>query len=179
MLNLQDITLCCIDNVDLIRATKAIKHCTDVAVFGEVLLLSPDIHSKEDYSKFVLLELPDIIKTKFVLIVQYDGYIVNPAAWTDDFMNYDYIGAPWWFTHNNNVGNGGFSLRSKKMLEACKKIQPYHPEDAMIRLFRPGLEDEGIKFAPEELAAKFSWERNGKYTEYKGSFGFHGTKPNV
>jgi len=179
MLDFKNITLCCIDSLDIHRAAEAMKHCTDVANFADALLISPDINSKEDYSKFVLTELPGIIKTDFVLIVQYDGYIINPAAWTDEFLQYDYIGAPWWFANDNNVGNGGFSLRSKKMLEACKKIYPYHPEDAMIRLFRPGLEAEGIKFAPEELAARFSWEHNGKYEVYNNSFGFHGTKPNV
>lgn len=142
------------------------------------MYLDADLKSKEEYSEFVIKKLPDYIQTDFVLIVQYDGYIIKPEAWADEFLQYDYIGAPWWFMHSNNVGNGGFSLRSKAMLNACKIITDCHPEDGMIREHRQELEAMGIKFAPEEIAARFSWEHNGKYEVYKGSFGFHGTKPN-
>jgi len=177
MLDLPNITLCCIDNLG--RGAGAIKHCTDVANFGKVLLLEPDIHSKEEYSKFVLRSLPDYIETPFVMICQHDGYIVKPESWSDEFLQYDYIGAPWWFNHDNNVGNGGFSLRSRAMLEACKQIYPYHPEDDMIREWRDELVKQGIRFAPEELASRFSWEHNGKYEHYNNSFGFHGQKPKL
>jgi hypothetical protein len=41
-----------------------------------------------------------------------------------DYLEYDYVGAPWPFI-NNEIGNGGFSLRRKsKMLEIIEKC-PY------------------------------------------------------
>ena len=44
----------------------------------------------------------------------------------EPFLKYDYIGAPWSKTQDDNkyhVGNGGFSLRSKsKMVEVIKRI---------------------------------------------------------
>ena len=45
----------------------------------------------------------------------------------DDFLEYDYIGAPWPIEQDDNlhgVGNGGFSLRSrKKMIEVIEKVK--------------------------------------------------------
>jgi tetratricopeptide (TPR) repeat protein len=111
-----------------------------------------------------------------VLVIQWDGYVVNPAAWTDAFLQYDYIGAPWGF-HNDahRVGNGGFSLRSSRLLRALSDpdISETDPEDEMIcRRYRPLLEERyGIRFAPEALAARFSFETT--YFEDQ-PFGFHG-----
>ena len=34
------------------------------------------------------------IKTSHVLIVQWDGYIINSKKWDSRFLNFDYIGAP-------------------------------------------------------------------------------------
>ena len=33
--------------------------------------------------------------TSHCLIVQPDSWITNPSKWSNDFLNYDYIGAPW------------------------------------------------------------------------------------
>ena len=35
--------------------------------------------------------LASYIETDFVLIVQYDGFVLHAQAWDDDFLNYDYI----------------------------------------------------------------------------------------
>ena len=75
------------------------------------------IDSIEAYCKFIVKDLVKHIDTDFVLICQHDGFILNPKAWTDDFYLYDYIGAPWWHQDHKAVGNGGFSLRSKKLLQ--------------------------------------------------------------
>ena len=41
----------------------------------------------------------------------------------NDFLKYDYVGAPWL---NGMVGNGGLSLRNKnKMIEICEKVQDF------------------------------------------------------
>jgi hypothetical protein len=100
--------------------------------------------------------------------------------WTDEYMKYDYIGAPWWRGIESNVGNGGFSLRSKRLLHVTANddsIQSQHPEDECVCLvYRKYLEETyGIRFAPESLAHRFSFERNPKYNEnsYR-TFGFHG-----
>ena len=161
---------------------EAVNQCRKYASFGaESLIFDADITTIEQYSQFVLRELTNYVNTQHCLLIQYDGFIVNPAAWDNEFLKYDYIGAPWWYDHPHNVGNGGFSLRSKRFLDATARpeIVPVHPEDVAINRCRTYLEQKfGVIFAPEDVAARFSWEGNGKYPEYNGSFGFHG-KSNI
>ena len=141
-----------------------------------------------DYSKFVIKSLNEHIETKFVLNFQHDGFIFNTGAWKDEFLNYDYIGAVWpivnWGEYLKGsdrvsffgVGNGGFSLRSKKLLEALSKEETikdsFHPEDFYVcSLHREMLEEKyGIKYAPRHIAEEFSVERG----ELTNQFGFHG-----
>ena len=52
------------------------------------------LRSKSDYSNFLIFELFKYIKTSHVLIVQWDGFIINPKKWQKNFLLYDYIGAP-------------------------------------------------------------------------------------
>ncbi len=182
MIKLPNVTLVIVDSVDRNRAMRAVDYSKrGVQYAAECLLFDLPIYTIEDYSSFMLRKLCKYIETDFALVIQYDGYVVNPEAWDVDFLNYDYIGAPWWYDSEHNVGNGGFSLRSKKLLTATmdSAIIPVHPEDVAINKCRPYLEiKHGIKFAPEQVAARFSWEGNGKFPEYKGSFGFHG-KSNI
>jgi hypothetical protein len=161
------------------------------ALFGDVLLLSdcrpsglPDeirwrqirpLKSRLDYSEFMLRELADHIGTSHALCVQWDGFVLRGSAWRSEFLDYDYIGAIWpHFKDGHNVGNGGFSLRSKRLLEACKEL-PFdgsHLEDVVIcRLNRERLEADGIRFAPESLARRFAFERAPPDGH---EFGFHG-----
>lgn len=145
------------------------------------------INSIEYYSYFMSILLHNYIETDKVICVQTDGYVLNPSAWTDEFLEYDYIGAPWTVGYNKHpnfpdctedttVGNGGFSLRSRKLLKLSSYYltqykQPYHPEDlAICRGIRSWLDNEDIKFAPREVAKLWAAE-DSKYT---GQFGFHG-----
>lgn len=74
-----------------------------------------------------------------------------------------------------------FSLRSRKLLSLCKDIN-YDlfgslPEDFILcRILREFMESSGIKFAPLELAARFSLEQPIEVAPYdlQSSFGFHG-----
>ena len=135
--------------------------------------ISPIINL-EIYSKFCLTELYKFIDTEFVLICQWDGFILNPHNFQDEFYNYDYIGAPWWFKPNSVAGNGGFSLRSKKCLIECNRLfklyQNTYPEDDTIDRNAVNLIEAGIKFAPRHIADQFSVEG----LEYTSQFGFHG-----
>lgn len=132
------------------------------------------LRSRADYSHFMLRELVSHIKTDHVLCVQWDGFVIRPAAWSAQFLDYDYIGARWPQFADCTVGNGGFSLRSKRLLEAARKIEldQSEAEDlAICRRYRPTLEKSGIRFATPDVADAFSYER----TEPSGrEFGFHG-----
>lgn len=193
---LANVTLLGIDCVDISRLIMAADICQMSLEFGEVRLLSslavdhPDVEiitpikSKEDYSYFIIKKLNSFFDTEFVLIIQYDGFILNPKAWTNEFLQYDYIGAPWWYNDGMNVGNGGFSLRSKKLqkiLQVSSKIKNTFPEDHHIcRTYRNYLEDNGIRFAPEKLARRFSIEgipkklKSDVQNKWTNEFGFHG-----
>ena len=52
------------------------------------------INNISDYNNF-MLKIGEYIESDFVLVVQDDGHIVNPNNWSDEFLAYDYIGAPW------------------------------------------------------------------------------------
>jgi glycosyltransferase involved in cell wall biosynthesis len=187
---LPNVTLIGVDCIDINRLIRAATISTKDIQFGDVKLLSSFQHdkgtmikrlqTKQEYSEFVMKELYKYVKTDYALIFQYDGYVLNWQAWDNEFLNYDYVGATWWYKDGMNVGNGGFSLRSRKLLQILAndtKITNYHPEDDIIcRVHRPYLENEyGIKFAPEEIANKFSIEAyNSPDTLYKGQFGYHG-----
>lgn len=125
---------------------------------GIETVVIPDIASIADYSRFMVKALGERIETEFVLVVQYDGFVLNGRRWNDDFRAHDYIGAPW----KDGVGNGGFSLRSRRLLKALQdpRISELVPEDvAICRTYRSLLEKEhGIRFAPTDVASRFSFE---------------------
>lgn len=138
------------------------------------------IRSKDDYSYFMMKLLWEYIKdwdVTHVLVIQHDGYILNGDLWDDEWLQYDYIGAVWPFEDKkHNVGNGGFSLRSKKLIGDVAldgHITATHMEDAQIcRSYRSFLErDCGIRFAPESVANQFSFELAAPKNK---TFGFHG-----
>jgi hypothetical protein len=132
----------------------------------------PDIASVADYSRFMVKALGDCIETDFALVVQYDGYVLNGRRWRAEFLDYDYIGAPW---SRGGVGNGGFSLRSLRLLKALRdrRIAELVPEDvAICTTYRGLLESEyGIRFAPVDVAARFSFET---LPPPQPTLGFHG-----
>jgi hypothetical protein len=206
MIELPRVTLVAVEGVDANLALKALKISAKQIHFAKIKLLSPvkptdDLNGIEwvqiapmnysEYNRFILFSLSDYIDTDFALTVQTDGFVLNADSWTPDFEQYDYIGAAWlpdrimmsqWVTQeakitvNNNVGNGGFSLRSKRLLNATKKA-PFvcdGPEDAYICLNHYNyFIQQGIKFAPQEIAHIFSREQFNWLTN---TFGFHGDK---
>jgi glycosyltransferase involved in cell wall biosynthesis len=132
------------------------------------------ITSVEDYDQFIVKKLADHIKTSHVLTVQWDGYVLNGSAWDDEFLKYDYIGAPWFW--DKVVGNSGFSLRSVRLakeLQGDEYFQTYPQDVSICRMYRQGLEGKGFKFAPYELAHRFSVENE----PHMGQFGWHGLSP--
>lgn len=135
------------------------------------------LQSSKDYSRFVLQDLAQWIATRHCLIVQWDGFILDTKAWDSAFLDHDYIGAPWpQFLDGRDVGNGGFSLRSKRLMDACCApgfVITDEPEDVVVaRRNRDWLENEwSIRFADRATASRFAFERDR--TDLR-NFGFHG-----
>lgn len=188
---LDSVTLVAVTSVALRPTIEALCVSMSRVKFAEVLLLSdqapPDdvigvewrriepIRSHEDYSRFMLRDLAEHVVTSHALCIQWDGFVLDGSAWDPTFLDYDYIGAPWpQFSDGHNVGNGGFSLRSRRLLRACEKLpdDSSGAEDVLIcRKYRNQLEQMGIRFAPEPAARRFAFER----TAPSGNeFGFHG-----
>lgn len=153
---------------------------SDKPIHAKHVAINP-IQKSDDYSLLMLKGVNEHVHTSHALVVQYDGYVANKNSWTDEFLEYDYIGAPWtgMWGPKFDVGNGGFSLRSKRLLEALqdpyiKQLPIPHggSEDVVICfLFRGYLEREhGIKFAPRVLAEQFSIEFGNRTPV---PFGFH------
>jgi hypothetical protein len=153
-------------------AKRALKICASGLRFPAVKFITKaSLGSLENYSRFIVKDLINHVQTSHVLVAQWDGYILNPDSWKPEWLDYDYIGAAW---HDGVIGNGGFSLRSRRLLEALQDPlfhAPFYPEDDRIcRDWREQLEhDYKIKFSPPEVAAEFSIE-GGRYF---GQFGFH------
>lgn len=154
-------------------------------------LQSQDPKNTDDYSKFMLYKLTNYINKDYCLIVHNDAYVLRPEKWTHDFLKYDYLGAPWpinaHFTNegvNVRIGNGGFALRSRKMLNALNVLKlpftdngtGFYHEDGVICVYhRKALEDYGIKFPPVDLASRFAREIDCP-DSYAKPFGFHNNK---
>ena len=202
---LNNVTLLGIDCIDPYRLKNVMDICQREIEFHSTILLTsedmrdsrvvriPRISSFEEYSLFCLRDLSNYVETEFVLLIQWDGFILNPNSWHKSFLEDDYIGSPWlvkdwaisdfYFPENLRgeyvVGNGGFSLRSKKLLRLTERLykegilENSHPEDIAISVwYREMLKGAGIKFAPIEIAKQFSFE--GGDEKYHKQFGFHG-----
>ncbi len=184
-LYLPNVTLIGADTNHFEELEKAARISTADIKFGAVKLLQPEeVKSALDYNYFCMKKFCNYVDTDYALIIQWDGYVLNHRAWETGFLEYDYIGATWLYKDNMNVGNGGFSLRSKKLLDILgsdDSLVEFKPEDHHIcRTYRPYLEKKyGIKFAPEEVANRFAIEAYGSSAlpganKYNGQFGFHG-----
>jgi hypothetical protein len=143
------------------------------AAGAEAVVIPRALSSLQEYEQFVAKEMRHHVGTDHALIVQWDGYVLNGSAWDDEFLKYDFVGAPWFW--DGVVGNAGFALVSKRLLEELARDEyEASPFDVnLCRRYRKQLEERGFKFAPLELAGRFSVE-NGPY---EGQFGWHGMNP--
>jgi hypothetical protein len=205
-MRLDNVTIAAVAGTKAIETLKAIKYSMKRLEFERAILITPeDIQDQEveiiqceplnyeQYNHFVVYRLDDYINTTHCLLVQNDGYVVNPEMWRYDWMQYDYIGALWPLPQDTfsfrdpegniqRVGNGGFTLRSKKLLGTAKELNlewkqyyGFYHEDGFISCHnRKQYESAGCKFAPIEVAAQFSHESPVVENIDQIPFGFHG-----
>lgn len=185
-----------VEFADVILVTDTLRHQTLSNQFGFRLLHTvqsndkiegPDRAYFRDYEHQMLTVPAEVVKTDFVLIQEWDAAVLNPSAWDPGWLSVDYIGACWFpyylpgwppMVEGANVGNGGFSLRSRHFCDLVRKAATEWADDPskmahdcwMCRTMRPWLETNGICFASTEQALRFSCEDS----VYTGQFGFHG-----
>lgn len=146
---------------------------------GVRTVIQQPVANMAEYANLMLKGVAEFVDTKHALYVQWDGIAHNPKMWTDEFLQYDYIGAPWpWQTEGKNIGNGGFSLRSKRLLDICAsdpqialtESEPIAEDNIIGQHNREYLEKQGLLFPSTDLAKQFSYELG----DMRNSFGFHG-----
>lgn len=190
MVELPQVTVIIVDTLNYAACIHAIKKTQEQIRPAKIIWFTdrtfdlPDVEirhiaplkSKSEYSRFLIKGLAEAFETSHCLVIQHDGYVIDGSAWDNEFLKYDYLGAPWLYPDDRNVGNGGFSLRSRTLqtvLWQDDDIEIVEPEDEILgRLYRRYLEQKwDIKFAPEEVAHRFSYEL---HEPYFNTFGFHG-----
>ena|SRR3990167_4473157 len=152
-------------------------------------IIDDNCTSIDEWNKAIIYKLKNHVDTKFCMLIHPDGYVINPDMWTNRWLKYDYIGAPWPLPKDNysyrdesgeiqRVGNS-VSLRSKKLLDliAQREWQSYFGntnEDGFICCHnRKWLESKGCKFAPLEIAKYFSKEHEIPENKDIKTFCFH------
>jgi Protein of unknown function (DUF5672) len=198
MIELLDTSLVLIETRQRELGLMAVQDCLKQVKFGDVLIFSdkpefftsrlgseyniraievPDWPEKIGWSRFLWSGVAPYLRTSFMLSVQWDSWAVDYEAWDDEFYCYDYIGAPWtWYHDGRRIGNGGFSLRSTRLMRYLRAHRDVFPcttdldDDLLCRRYRPQLEEVGFVWAPEPLATRFAFECAKPDHE---TFGFH------
>lgn len=140
-----------------------------------------------------LTKLHTRFDTEYVLIIQNDGFPLRSGI--ERFVgSFDYVGAPW-IKHLSYfdlfpypkyaVGNGGFSLRSKRLCQAIASayavlkyipIRWFRVEDIfygkVARCLVPGWNDR-FMYAAAKDAAEFSHEWDAGFDPDSPPIGFH------
>ena len=190
MLELNNVTLIAVTSVDVEATIKALEYSCQGIKFAKVKLVTHErptnlpeyiiyeytnkISNIDEWNYAMVYDLGDYVDTDFAMLIHADGFVVNPSSWMDDFLNYDYIGAP--FPADNSllkdingnqirVGNS-VSIRSKRLLDLPKKLNlewksfnGYYNEDGWICINnRHIFLEHGMKFADVEIAKYFSHE---------------------
>lgn len=174
-LSLPTVTLVCFENTDHAAAVSLLhRHC-QLANFGAVRLLN-HFQGKLQFRYWNNFELWKYVTTDHALTIHLDGYVLNPESWQPQWLDYDFIGAPWRSGHNSyRVGNDGFCLKSRRLLNRVAALQ-WHDmasDDLVCVAHREQLVADGYKFAPPEVAAAFAIEDPVAESVPK-TFGFHG-----
>lgn len=191
-LKLPNVTLIALTNKNIPEHEEAIRKSCEGIEFGAVkLIVDYKCTSIDIWNYKIIYELHTYIDTDFAMLIHADGYVVNPAAWKDEFLDYDYVGAPWPLPTDNysyrtptgelvRVGNS-VSIRSKKLLELPSKLgldwKPYYGntnEDGFLCVHnRDRLMEAGCNFAPLEVAKYFSREHDIPENQGIDTFAFH------
>lgn len=212
-LQLPQVTLVAMTSVNVTATIKAMEYSMKGIDFGDAVLIT---HKKpfglpktiryshtskltniDDFNYKMVYELGDHIKTEYALIVHADGFVVNPQMWRDEFLDYDYIGAPWPLpkegdttTYRDIYGNicrvgNSAGIRSKRLMDFPKKANvPWEGEYAFGKMWfyedgficckiRHLLEAEGMRIAPLDVAKYYSHEQMIPEVQGITPFAFH------
>lgn len=206
-LQLPEVTLMAMTSVKVMETVKAMKYSMKNIDFGDAVFISDKkpvylpkniryshttrLNNIDDFNYKMIYELTEHINTDYVMIVHYDGFVVHPECWREEFLDYDYIGAPWPDPHddftyrdiNGNLQRVGNSvgIRSKRLLDFPNEAElpfeadhGYFHEDGFLCVKNRHLvEAAGMKIAPIEVAKYYSHEHMIPEIEGITPFAFH------
>lgn len=192
MVRLPNVTLIALTNKDFEGHKKALdKSCEGIEWGGVKLIWDEKITDINEWNRKIIYELHRYVDTDYAMLIHADGYVINPEAWRQDFLDYDYIGAPWPLPRDNysylddrgtlqRIGNS-VGIRSKRIMELPSKLglewKSYYGntnEDGFLCCHnRSILEANGCKFAPLEVAKYFSKEHEIPENQGIETFAFH------
>ena len=210
---LPNVTLAAMTSVNIWATIKAMEYSMRGIAFGDAVLIThkkpfglpkciryshtDKLNNIDDFNYKMVYELGSHIHTEFVLSVHADGFVVHPELWRDEFLDYDYIGAPWplppkgdtttYRDINGNICRVGNSagIRSKRLMDFPRKAKiPWTGEYAYGKMWyyedgficckiRHLLEAEGMRIAPLEVAKYYSHEKMIPEVQGITPFAFH------
>lgn len=178
LLKLSNITLCTLGSEKYRpQNQKALDYSSQEIEWGAVKnIIVDNSNSIDQWNRAVIYDLHKHIDTEFAMFIHPDGFVVHPESWDDKWLNYDYIGAPWplptdHYSYRDDKGKlvrvgNSVSLRSKKIMELPTKLDlewkiyygNFNEDGFLCCHNRSILEENGVKFAPIEVAKYFSRE---------------------
>lgn len=192
MLELPDVTLVCLTGRDFAAHEGAVEYSCSGINFGAVKVIYDfKIKNIDDWNRKIVYDLWKYVDTSHAILIHPDGFIINPEVWDNQWLKYDYIGAPWPMPKDNysyrnehgeiiRVGNS-VSLRSKKMMLyptlhnfEWRSYYGNTNEDGFLCVHnRSKLENLGCRFAPLSVARYFSKEHEIPENVGIKTFAFH------
>jgi hypothetical protein len=126
--------------------------CSSISKNIKIIKMDVDNMTQTEYSKFLTtLDFWNLIKGEKILIYQEDSIIFKNNIL--EFLEYDFVGAPFLKSNNdtpNSVGNGGLSLRSKsKMIEVIERFLP--TECSYNSSTTDYMKSVNLSFPPEDV----------------------------
>lgn len=210
---LPDVTLVAMTSVNVQATIQAMLYSMRGITFGDAVLVTDRkpwnlpkairfektsrLRTIDDFNYKMVYELGDHIRTDFAMIVHADGFVVHPEMWRDEFLDYDYIGAPWPLpregdttTYRDRDGNicrvgNSCGIRSRRLLTFPKEAGiPWSGEYAYGRLwyFEDGflccrirhlLTKNGMTIAPIDVAKYYAHEQMIPEVQGITPFAFH------
>lgn len=193
MLKLPKVTLIAFGSTNVEGMFNALEESKKGIEWGAVKLITaipcPTIDA---WNHAIIFDLRRFVDTEFCMLVHPDGFVVNPESWRPEFLDYDYIGAPWPLPTDTysyrtpdgeivRVGNS-VSIRSKALLElpfelevAWRSYFGNTNEDGFLTCHNRRLfQHYGARYAPIEIAKYFSRELDiPENADVESPFAFH------
>ena len=151
------------------------KVCSKISNNIKIIKTDYDNLMPNDYNIFLTsIDFWNLLHGSKILIYQEDSFIFKNNI--EEFIQWDFIGAPWPKNTNdtpNCVGNGGLSLRTKqKMIDVIKKIPIQNT--LMNESTKIYMRNNNLTYCPEDVYFSLNMQKFniGKVATFDAAFNF-------